>query len=173
MPQVAPWFDRKFEFSFPTALYSNLLTRLRGTPARLDELVAGAASERMVRAGQGKWSAQEHAGHLADLEPLWMARLEDFIAGRDELTVADLTNRRTFEAGHNRRPVKDILQEFRRARQTLLVRAEELDLGAFQRTILHPRLKVPMRLIDHLFFVAEHDDHHLAIIWELVKAGKA
>jgi hypothetical protein len=25
-----------------------------------------------------------------------------------------------------------------------------------------------MRLVDHLFFVAEHDDHHLARIAELV-----
>jgi hypothetical protein len=25
-----------------------------------------------------------------------------------------------------------------------------------------------MRLVDHLYFVAEHDDHHLAQIWELV-----
>ena len=25
-----------------------------------------------------------------------------------------------------------------------------------------------MRLVDHLYFAAEHDDHHLAIIWELV-----
>lgn len=26
----------------------------------------------------------------------------------------------------------------------------------------------PMRLVDHLYFVAEHDDHHLAKIWELI-----
>jgi hypothetical protein len=25
-----------------------------------------------------------------------------------------------------------------------------------------------MRLVDHLYFVAEHDDHHLAQIWQLV-----
>jgi hypothetical protein len=25
-----------------------------------------------------------------------------------------------------------------------------------------------MRLVDHLCFVAEHDDHHLARIWELI-----
>jgi hypothetical protein len=25
-----------------------------------------------------------------------------------------------------------------------------------------------MRLVDHLYFVAEHDDHHLAHIWQLV-----
>jgi hypothetical protein len=28
-----------------------------------------------------------------------------------------------------------------------------------------------MRLVDHLYFVAEHDDHHLARIWELLNAG--
>jgi hypothetical protein len=30
-------------------------------------------------------------------------------------------------------------------------------------------LKQAMRLIDHLYFVAEHDDHHLARIWELIR----
>jgi hypothetical protein len=25
-----------------------------------------------------------------------------------------------------------------------------------------------MRLVDHLYFVAEHDDHHLATIWEMI-----
>ena len=29
-----------------------------------------------------------------------------------------------------------------------------------------------MRLVDHLYFVAEHDDHHLARIWELVNASR-
>jgi hypothetical protein len=40
------------------------------------------------------------------------------------------------------------------------------------RTITHPRLKAPMRLIDHLYFVAEHDDHHLAHVWGLVRQSK-
>jgi hypothetical protein len=43
------------------------------------------------------------------------------------------------------------------------LRAEE-----FNRSLLHPRLKQPMRLVDHLYFVAEHDDHHLARIWEMI-----
>ena len=38
----------------------------------------------------------------------------------------------------------------------------------FARTSLHLRLKQPMRLVDHLYFVAEHDDHHLAKIGELI-----
>jgi len=28
-----------------------------------------------------------------------------------------------------------------------------------------------MRLVDHLYFVAEHDDHHLAHIWGLINTG--
>lgn len=47
--------------------------------------------------------------------------------------------------------------------------AEAVDPALFARAILHPRLKKPMRLVDHLYFVAEHDDHHLAFIWELLR----
>jgi hypothetical protein len=35
--------------------------------------------------------------------------------------------------------------------------------------LVHPRLRQPMRFVDHLYFVAEHDDHHLATISELAK----
>jgi hypothetical protein len=31
----------------------------------------------------------------------------------------------------------------------------------------HPRLKVRIRVLDLVFFIAEHDDHHLARISEL------
>jgi ACS family tartrate transporter-like MFS transporter len=34
-----------------------------------------------------------------------------------------------------------------------------------------PRTSEPMRLVNHLYFVAEHDDHHLATISEIVDAG--
>jgi len=33
-----------------------------------------------------------------------------------------------------------------------------------ERSAFHPRLKKPMRIIDLAFFVAEHDDYHLAKI---------
>jgi uncharacterized damage-inducible protein DinB len=169
MTQVANWFERKFDFTFPVELYPDLCVRLRGTPARLEELVRGCPAERMVRAPQGKWSAQEHLGHLADLEPLWMARVEDYVAGRLQLTTADLTNRKTFEANHNSRAVEEILGEFRRARLQLVERLQQLEPGRFAQAIPHPRLKVPMRMVDHLFFAAEHDDHHLAIIWQMIQ----
>jgi len=171
MSQVPIWFERKFEFSFPIELRPNLCARLRGTPARLEETLRGRPHKILSTKPPEKWSAQEHAGHLLDLEPLWLARVDDYVAARDQLTVADLTNRKTDEANHNARPLEKILTEFRAARERLLRRVEELDASLFVRAIPHPRLKSPMRLVDHLFFVAEHDDHHLARIWELVNAA--
>jgi uncharacterized damage-inducible protein DinB len=173
MNQPPIWFERKFEFTFPVDEHPNLCARLRGTPARLEEIVRGAAHDVLVkRPGDGtKWSAQEHAGHLLDLDPLWMARVDDYFTEGAELTVADLRNRKTHEAQHNQRAVEEILTEFRSARLRLVSRAENTDPAIFARALLHPRLKTPMRLVDHLYFVAEHDDHHLAHIWRLINPG--
>jgi uncharacterized damage-inducible protein DinB len=168
MSRVPNWFERKFEFSFPVELFPNLCSRLRGTPARLEEIVRESPRERLAQRAEEKWSAQEHAGHLLDLEPLWMARVEDYMAGAVELTAADLSNRKTHEAGHNTRTAEEILAEFRNARLRLVDRVGGLESALFARPIPHPRLKRPFRLVDHLYFVAEHDDHHLARIWELL-----
>jgi uncharacterized damage-inducible protein DinB len=168
MSQVPVWFERKFAFAFPAEHWPNVSARLRGTPARLEETLRGRAREILIRKVAGKWSAQEHAGHLLDLEALWLARVEDYVAGSEQLTVADLRNRKTDEANHNARPLEQLLTEFRAARGRLLSRVEELDASLFAQAIPHPRLKTPMRLVDHLYFVAEHDDHHLARVWELL-----
>jgi uncharacterized damage-inducible protein DinB len=170
MSRVPAWFERKFEFSFPPEQYPNVCARLRGTPARLEEIVRGVSREVMIKKPGGKWSAQEHAGHLLDLEPLWIARVEDFLADGQTLTVADLSNRKTDEANHNERQLKELLAAFRAARLRLVDRVEKFQPSVFARSMLHPRLKQPMRLVDHLYFVAEHDDHHLARIWELLHA---
>ena len=116
MSQVPVWFERKFAFTFPVEQYPNLCVRLRGTPARLEEITHGISRDVLIAKTGEKWSAQEHAGHLCDLESLWMARVDDFLAGGDTLTVADLSNRRTYEANHNARPLTEILAEFRAAR---------------------------------------------------------
>jgi uncharacterized damage-inducible protein DinB len=168
MSQVPVWFQRKFEFSFPVELYPNLLARLRGTPIRLEELLRGRSREVLIKKPHDKWSAQEHAGHLLDLEPLWLARVADYVAGSAQLTVTDLQNRKTDEANYNSQSLETILAGFRNARAKLVTRAGELDSSLFSQAIPHPRLKTPMRLVDHLYFVAEHDDHHLARIWELI-----
>lgn len=169
MPKL-PWFERKFSFDFPIAWAPDLIERFRGTPARLEERLRGVPAPVLTRRErEGTWSIQENAGHLLDLEPLWSRRLGDFLEGREELSAADLTNRGTHEAGHNDRPLGEILAAFRSARMREVERLEALTEADFARTALHPRLKTPMRLIDAVTFVCCHDDYHLARMGELMR----
>ena len=109
MSEIQKWFDRKFDLSFPVALYPNILVRLRGTPARLEELVRPYSRETLTRQQDGTWSIQENVGHLLDLEPLWLSRLDDFASGIETLRAADLSNRKTHQANHNSHNVQEIL----------------------------------------------------------------
>lgn len=164
-----PWFERRFTFDLPVTAAPGLLERLRGTPARLEERLRAVAVSRLTRRPGPHWSIQENVGHLGDLEPLWLARVGDFRAGKELLTVADLQNRRTHEAGHNDRPLGDLLREFRLARAELMIHLEACGGDDWLRSSLHPRLRTPMRLLDHAYFAAEHDDHHLATITDLLR----
>ncbi|HEY6045665.1 MAG TPA: DinB family protein, partial [Pyrinomonadaceae bacterium] len=114
-----------------------------------------------------KWSIQEQAGHLLDLESLGMSRLDDFEAGRETLVAADMTNQKTHAANHNANDIKNILAMFREGRMAFVHRLDGYEAAFVQRTALHPRLKTKIRVIDLVFFIAEHDDHHLARISEL------
>jgi DinB superfamily len=163
------WFAREFSFALPVELYPNIVERLRGTPARLADRLGALPREVLTRRDGDQWSMQEHAGHLLDLEPLELQRLDDYAAGRVVLTPADPQNQRTHEARHNERPLADILRAFRTERFEFVRRLETLDAEFIGRTALHPRLQQSMRVIDLAFFKAEHDDHHLARISELVR----
>jgi len=167
MSELSIWFERKFRFDFPVELYPNLRVRLRGAPARLEELTNGLVHEDLTRKPDGKWSIQENAGHLLDLEELWAKRLDDYLRNAEVLAAADLSNTKTHQARHNERPRGEILAAFRTARLGWVDHLEGLASADFARVAKHPRLDQSMRLVDHLHFVAEHDDHHLARIWEL------
>jgi uncharacterized damage-inducible protein DinB len=163
------WTDRRFTFDLPEALFPVVTERLRGTPARIEDKVRDLSPARLTRRPGDAWSIQEHIGHLLDLDQLHSGRLDDFLAGAPVLRPADVTNRRTWEASYNERPVAEILQAFRGERERFIARLEVWDPGLLSRTALHPRLQQPMRVIDMAFFTAEHDDHHLAAMTELAR----
>lgn len=162
------WFERQFTFDLPLWMAPNVIERLRGTPARLEDRLNGISANRMVTRVGEQWTAQEQVGHLLDLEPLWLGRVEDICQDADMLRVADLENKKTHEANHNERPLIFLLSEFRKERKVLIDRLDVLSQEDFARTARHPRLLQPMRMLDLLFFVAEHDDHHLAAITRLL-----
>ena len=167
------WFSRRFAFDVELWAYPNFVERVRGTPARLEERLRGLDAATLTTRLDNRWSIQENAGHLADLEPLWAQRLDDFEAGAERLSAADLQNRATDEANHNRSDIATVLAEFRRRREAIVQRLEQYDEAFIARTSQHPRLEQPMRVIDSVLFVAEHDDHHLATITALLTQIRA
>ena len=162
------WFERSFDFTLPVSRFPSLVERLRGMPARLEERVGELPAGALTRVHEGRWSVQENIGHLVEVEPLWLIRARQIFASEPELAAADLTNRLTHEGNYNARPVIGILAEFRKRRRQFVELLGTADASVIARAALHPRLRTPMRLIDLALFVAEHDDHHLAAITELV-----
>jgi uncharacterized damage-inducible protein DinB len=172
MGRVTPairWFDRRFEFALPHEAHEVVVERLRGLVPRLAHKLANVAPATLTRRVDDTWSVQENVGHLLDLEPLWHARLDELLAGAPRLRAADLANRRTHEAAWNDVPLPGIVDRLRQSRDRFVERLDGLAAADFARVSRHPRLDQPMRLVDHALFVAEHDDHHLARITELLR----
>lgn len=166
------WFDRKFDFENDQNIFPSILERLSGTPARVEEKVRGISEHTLIFSSGNTWSIKQHIGHLIDLEPLWQGRLEDIINGKSELRPTDLGNTKTHRANHNAKLLPELLSGFREIRQQTMTILRSVDEETIFKSALHPRLKTPMRTRDLFLFVAEHDDHHLVSMTELLKAGQ-
>lgn len=170
MPGQTKWFSRTFELGLPPDAAPEIVDRLRSAPDRLAAAVEGLPPDILTKRRDNKWSIQENAGHLFDLESLWDQRLDDYARGAQTLHPADLENRKTHEANHNARPISEILDNFREARLAIVEKIAAMTPAELSRTALHPRLQQPMTVVDLCYFVAEHDDHHLATIEDLRSA---
>ena len=167
------WLSRTFNFDFPVEVYPRLLERIAGAPERAAIVVAGVPRERLILRPDGRWSAQRQIGHLADLDALFLRRLDEYAAGAEVLTAADLSNRATEEADHDERRIDEVLDRFRSTRAAVMARLGGFPPEMFGRVSLHPRLGQPMRVVDQLHFQAEHDDHHLASAAAILRAQLA
>ena len=129
-----PWFERNFTFDFPLSLFPNILERLRGSPARMEERVHALSAARLTARHKDAWSIQENVGHICDLEPLWIRRAEQLLEAQSELAIADLTNRGTFEANDNATALDDLLERFRSLRFRFVSILEKAEGSAHEHT---------------------------------------
>ena len=167
--QRTKWTDRKFNFNIPEGWLPDILERLRGTEIRLHALTGSVSNDQASYKPNGKWSIKEHIGHLSDLEELHEGRIDDFIARKEILRAADMSNAKTTTASHNSHSIQILIQQFAEKRNIFISRLEKLDEATQQFQSLHPRLQAMMKPVDMAFFTAEHDDHHLASIREIIK----
>jgi len=171
MIPLTKWLERTFPERPPVNQFPAIVDRLRGTPVRVQAKLDGVPREVLIRRQGDRWSPQEHVGHLLDLETLWNARIDELLSASPELCAADMSNRATYEANHNASSAHAIASTFRESRDLMVAKLDQLTEQQVAATALHPRLKQPMRMIDLCHFVAEHDDHHLAIIERLLRSA--
>lgn len=164
-----PWTSHIFNLNIHPGWAANIMTRVQDTEIRIQHYCKDLSDTQLSFQSQGGWSIKEHIGHLIDLEVLHHQRIAEFAILKTELSAADMSNAQTEAANHNSKSFENLLNAFRSARNAFITEFEALPESSLQHQAMHPRLKVPMKPVDLLFFVAEHDDHHLATILALKK----
>lgn len=167
MVQKAAWNERRFEFSLPVSMFPNVLERLRGTPARLEDLLKSVKPTILSRRKGNSWSIKENIGHLILTETLLLGRIEDFVQRLNRLRPVDQGSQNNSLPEYDEKEIDSILEEYRQTRQQYVSRLESLSDDDFNHPAEHPGLMQTMRIVDQMYFAAEHDDHHLARISEL------
>jgi uncharacterized damage-inducible protein DinB len=158
----AAWTERMFEFNFPVGMFPVIIERLRGAPIRLTAMLRNVSAETLNQKSGDKWSIIDQVNHLCNCEEIWLGRVEDI------LTRKEIFDRRTLKTDLQSEDIEALLTNFSEARNKLINLVKNMDEQTVSLSINHPRLQKPIRLLDSLFSTAEHDDHHLAKIRELV-----
>lgn len=157
------WFERKFQFGLPAGMLPFYLERLEGTIFRLEIKLHNVSEEILSNKLDGKWSVKQNIGHLAEVDEVSNKRLEEIKTGVEKLSPA------VFEPkDYNPWPIQDVLEFFKRVRRENLLRYKNISDNDLKKSALHPRLLVPMTPVDLAWFDAEHDDHHLVRINEII-----
>lgn len=167
-----PWVERNFCFEIPPEWMVNVLERLEGTVPRLLDLCSGLDEAICVHRLENQWSINQHIGHLGDLEQLHESRIEDFLSRKPVLRASDMSNKQTEDSDHQSKTQLELIRNFKMERHRLVDRLRSLDDTTSMFSSLHPRLNKPMKPVDMAFFVAEHDDHHLASIRLMINQYK-
>jgi hypothetical protein len=159
------WFDRKFQFGISADMLPFFIERLEGTIARLEKKVRDQPDKVLSYQPQGKWSIKQHIAHLAEVDEIALQRIDEMINGISPMKPAVFEPRQDY----NRQPVKQVLEYFTGNRIKNLNRYKTLAEAECTKVSLHPRLKMMMNPVDLAFFDAEHDDHHLVRIREILE----
>ena len=161
---IIPWFERNLEFGKPKEMLPFYLERLEGTIARIQAKVKGLDENVLSEKFNGKWSIKQQIGHLAEVDEIAIKRLNEMVAGISPMSPA------VFEPqDYSTWPIEKVTELFKKNRQKNIQKYHSIAEADLTKSSLHPRLKVQMTPIDLAWFDAEHDDHHLAKISEIIK----
>ena len=163
------WTDHTFNLNIHPGWQHNIMSRILDTEVRLLHHARPFTDAQLSYQPNGEWSIKQHIGHLTALEEVHSIRLKEFEARLPGLTMADMSNKKTHSANYNEQSLEELINDFRKERADFVAQFNALSEGAHYHAAVHPRLKVNMKPVDLLYFVAEHDDHHIASIMAIKK----
>lgn len=162
------WFERQFAFGLSAGMLPFYLERLEGTIARLEKKVSNIPEDVLSNKLDGKWSVKQNIGHLAEVDEIALKRIDEMISKISPISPAVFEPKQDYNA----LPVGKILKLFRGNRTKNIERYSRLSESELLMASLHPRLKMMMTPVDLAWFDAEHDDHHLVRINEILEGMK-
>lgn len=130
------------------------------------EALLGGLSEGMAlhRYAPGKWSIKEMVGHLADAERVLAYRLLRIARGDATPLAGYEEDDYVKAAGFDRRPLADLLAEFRAVRHATVCLVRHLDAEAFARQGTAIDRPFSAAALAHILF--GHVAHHMAVLRE-------
>lgn len=163
-----PWFERELVFGKPPELLPYFVERLEGTIVRIHSKVKNIPDAILSQRLNGKWSIKENIGHLAEVDEIANKRIMEMVQGVAILSPA------VFEPqNYNPWPIEKVVGYFETVRRSNLAKYRTLQKSDLLKSSQHPRLKVQMTPVDLAWFDAEHDDHHLVKITEILAQLKS
>jgi uncharacterized damage-inducible protein DinB len=115
-----------------------IITSLENAPAIIIPLVREVPSEVLKRRPQtAKWSAHEHACHLAEVHPLFFARLDTMLSDVNPRIAAYFPDKDTEDGELLRVDLDEALERFASDRSRLVERLKHLSDEDWQRTAEH------------------------------------
>ncbi len=158
-----PWFERNLKFGHPIAMLPYFLERLDGTFVRLCKKVEEVPNNILSMIFNDKWSVKQTIGHLAEVDEIANRRIDEMTSGVEVLSPAVFEPR-----DYNGLSIEKVLAYFNNNRIANINKYKSLTPEQLSKSSIHPRLKVPMTPVDLAWFDAEHDDHHLVKINEII-----
>lgn len=160
---MKPWFERNLVFGYPVDMLPFFLDRMEGTILRIEFRVKNLPDIIMSEKLDDKWSVKQNIGHLAEVDVVNNRRIDQILAGEAVMAPA------VFEPmDYNPWQIEEVLNLFRKNRAANISKYRSLTEKELSMSSLHPRLKLPMTPVDLAWFDAEHDDHHLVRINEII-----
>lgn len=161
------WFERQFTFGLPAGMLPFYLERLNGTAIRIADKVKGISEDILSEKVAGKWNVKQNIGHLAEVDEVALQRIDQMLEGIPVMLPA------VFEPkDYSVLPVREVLQYFEESREKNLAKYWSLKDEDLLKASLHPRLNIQMTPVDLAYFDAEHDDHHLFTMHEILEVKK-